>query len=120
LAGRGSAEPPPPTEPWVVNLNRQEHLEPVGRDYMTLDEVMDGEHLSPEEELAFDLYGSDPVHVALRAAIRNLGESLFAYSQSTDVMVAVCDRVNQMRRDPDFNRAEFLDDAWEGIGGWPA
>jgi len=59
----------PPTEQWVIDLNKQEHLEPTGRNWMTLDEVMDGEHLSPAEEVAFDLYGETPVYAALLAQL---------------------------------------------------
>jgi hypothetical protein len=107
---------PPPTQEWVIDLNKQEHLEPIGRNYTTLDEVMDGEHLSPSEELAFDLYGENPVYAALLNTIRNLGESLCACTQSTDAMQEVCDRVCQMRSEDD--RAAVINIAWEGIGGW--
>ncbi len=107
----------PPTEQWVIDLNKQEHLEPTGRNWMTLDEVMDGEHLSPAEEVAFDLYGETPVYAALLDAVRNLGESLHAYTRSTGTMQKVFDRVCQMRPKNDF-RATVLNSAWERIGGW--
>ena len=108
---------PPRAEQWVIDLNKQERMEPAERSWMTLDEVMDGEHLSPADELAFDLYGENPVYAALLDAIRNLGESLYTYARSTDAMQEVYDRLCQRRPESDF-RAAVLTVAWEGIGGW--
>jgi hypothetical protein len=55
--------------------------------------VMDGEHLSPSEELAFDLYGENPVYAALLNAIHNLGESLYACTHAGGLRPCVPDGV---------------------------